>query len=310
MLSRVANRIFWAARYLERAANTSRIISAYTQFIMDVPRNSCAGWDILIKTIDGEDEFYARYAKVTEYNVIKFLFLDPENPSSILACVRGARENIRITRDVMPAETWELLNEFKLFLDQEMESSIRRRNRYRFLDEVMLRTMQLSGLFYGSMHRDRSFQFLQLGRYLERCDMTTRLIDVGTADLADDRDLQTGLEVSLWANLLDSLSATSAYRREIGPLIEPAEVINFAVDNQQFPRSVRHCLDQVERLIDSLGNNSDCKSILGKANKMLDRFDAHKLSRQQLHLFIDNFQLELSHLNHTIAATWFFPEQR
>jgi uncharacterized alpha-E superfamily protein len=308
MLSRVANRIFWAARYLERTENTARVISAYTQFIMDVPKG-IGGWDRLIKIFEAESDYYSRYSRVTEPNIIKFLFLDPENPSSISATVRSARENIRTTRDVMPAETWELLNELKLYLDQEMEAGIRRRERYGFLEGVMFRTLQLTGLFHGSMYRDRSYQFLQLGRYLERCDMTTRILDVGAVDTLTDKQVEDGFEVSLWANLLHSLSAMSAYRRETGPLIDSAEVVNFAVDSLKFPRSVRYCLDRVEEVIMGLNYNQDCIKVLGSARRMLDRFDAYELSREQVHTFIDEFQLELNRLNQAIATTWFFPEE-
>ena len=141
MLSRVANRLYWAGRYLERSEDVARVISAYTQFIMDTPVGGTSGWHTLIKVIDGEEGYYKRYTKVTEQNVIKYLYVDEENPGSLAASIRFARENMRTTRDVMPEEAWELMNELNLYVRQHVDEGIKRRNRYHFLEEVMLRNM-------------------------------------------------------------------------------------------------------------------------------------------------------------------------
>ena len=154
------------------------------------------------------------------------------------------------------------------------------------------------------MNRDRSFQFIRLGRYLERCDMVTRIADVGTAALSDDLHIPA-IEISLWSNLLASLSATSAYRRQIGPIIEPFEVIDFVFNYNQFPRSVRYSLDRIERIIQGFSNNTEALKTVGAIYKKLDRFQARKKSREQLHEFIDLIQYDLAHLNTTIDSTWF-----
>lgn len=310
MLSRVANRLYWSARYLERSEGLARMISAYTHFILDSPKSSGVGWEVLINIIEAEPAYFSRYTKINENNVIKFLLLDEENLGSLSASVKFARENLRTTRDVLPEEAWELVNELHLYTNQQAEEAVKRRARHEFLEEIMLRNMQIDGLFDGSMNRDRSFEFIRLGRYLERCDMATRVADVGVAALPDEDDVEPGLEISLWANLLTSLSATSAYRREIGPIVEPAEATNFIFNYADFPRSMRYCLHRVERVISGFNDNSDSMAILGRMHKKLDAFDAKKRSKKQIHNVIDQIQLELNRLNTTIADTWFFPENK
>ena len=310
MLSRVANRLYWSARYLERSEGLARMISAYTHFILDTPKSSGVGWEVLINIIDAEPAYFSRYSKITENNVLKFLLSDEENFGSLRASVSLARENLRTTRDVLPEEAWELVNELNLFTKLNVEEAVKRRSRYDFFEEIMLRNMQIDGLFDGSMNRDRSFEFIRLGKYLERCDMATRIADVGVAALPDEGALEHDIEISLWANLLTSLSATSAYRREIGPIVEPAEVTNFIFNYPDFPRSIRYCLDRVDRVIQGLGENQASSVILGRMYKKLDKFDAQKLSKTQIHSVIDQIQLELQRLNTTIADTWFFPENK
>ncbi|MBT5331811.1 MAG: alpha-E domain-containing protein [Porticoccaceae bacterium] len=310
MLSRVANRLYWSARYLERSEGLARMINAYTHFILDTPRSSGAGWDVLIKIIDAEPVYFSRYTKLTEQNVIKFLLADEENLASLKASVSFARENMRTTRDVLPEEAWELVNELHLYTKLNVEQAVKRKGRYDFSEEIVLRNMQIDGLFDGSMNRDHSFEFIRLGRYLERCDMATRITDVGIAALQEKEGNDVNLEMSLWANLLASLSATSAYRREVGPIIEPHEATNFIFNYPDFPRSVRYCLDRVERVIRGFKNNEASVASLEKMYAKLDRFDAKRLSDEQIHRVIDQIQLELNRLNTTIASTWFFPESK
>ena len=310
MLSRVANRLYWSARYLERSEGLARMINAYSHFILDTPTSADISWDVLVKIIEGEQGYYSRYSKVTENNVIKFLVSDEENLGSLQASVKFARENMRTTRDVLPEEAWELVNEMNIFVENEVDDALKRRSRFDFLQSVMKQNMQIDGLFDGSMNRDRPFEFIRLGRYLERCDMTTRIADVGIAGLPDNEETLPALEISLWSNLLTSLSATSAYRREIGPVVEPAEVTNFVFNYPDFPRSIRYCLDRVDRVIQGFGNNQASSVVLGRLYKKLDKFDAQKLSKTRIHAVIDQIQLELNSLNTTIADTWFFPEHK
>ena len=107
MLSRVAERLYWMARYLERAEDTARLISAYNHLILDLPKGVELGWDVLIKTIDAEAEVASVYQTATESNIINFLLTDDRNASSIRLSIKAARENVRTTRDVLPAQAWE-----------------------------------------------------------------------------------------------------------------------------------------------------------------------------------------------------------
>ena len=314
MLSRVADRLYWGARYLERSEGLAHAVSAYTQFILDVPKDPRFRWDILIKIIDGEAGYYSRYSKVTENNVIKYIFLDEENLGSLKASVRFARENLRTTRDVLPEEAWELVNELYLKVNNEVDGAVKRSKRFAFLEEVMLRRLQISGLYDGSMNRDQSYDFIRLGSYLERCDMTTRMLDIGMripAETVENEGEQAeSRDISLWSNLLDSLSAKGAYRRYIGPIVEPIEVVEFLFKYEEFPRSVRYCLNRIHRLLSRFNNHSAAIAIVEKMIRKLERFNVRKRSQDEIHAFIDALQYDLIHLHTKIEATWFNPEKK
>ena len=308
MLSRVAERLYWMARYLERAEDTARLTQAYTHLIMDTPAGATPGWDILVHILDAGPIFSEHHRVFNEQNVLKFLIADEENSGSISFCVKAARENVRTTRDVLPEEVWEHVNELYLYCDEHAAKSVGRRNRHKFLEEVITRCQMINGVLTSTLCRDHAYRFIKLGNLLERADMTTRVIDVGAGALLGDERLNKAVDPLIWASLLQSLSAMGTYRRTIGPLVEATEVVNFVFKEPTLPRSVKFCLDGIREELVPLKHHKDALKILDRSRRSLSRFNADTSQREQLHSFIDRFQMELNTLGLTIASTWFPPE--
>ena len=115
MLSRVAERIYWTARYLQRVESSARLVNTYTNLLMDLPREVNLTWFNLVILNSGEEAYDARYKVRDERNVVKFTLVDDTNPSSMLVSLDQVRENLRTTRDVIPENAWELINELTSF---------------------------------------------------------------------------------------------------------------------------------------------------------------------------------------------------
>tara|TARA_R110001599_G_scaffold351822_1_gene584778 strand:- start:115829 stop:116764 length:936 start_codon:yes stop_codon:yes gene_type:complete len=306
MLSRVAERLYWMARYLERAEDTARLTQAYTHMVMDIPDGSEPGWGILVHILDGAPQF-GEGRVCNEQNVLKFLIADLDNPGSIAFCIKAARENVRTTRDVLPEEVWEHVNELYLYSQEHAAASIGRRNRHHFLEQVITRCQMISGLLLTTLCRDHAYRFIKLGHLLERADMTTRVIDVGAGAMLGNERLNEAVDPLIWASLLQSLSAMGTYRRTIGPLVEVNSVVEFVFRDSSLPRSVKFCLDGIRRELGPLKNNTDALKILDRARRSLSRFNPEKAEREDLHRFIDRFQLELNTLGSMISTSWFMP---
>jgi uncharacterized alpha-E superfamily protein len=207
MLSRVAERIYWSARYLERVENTARLVGVYDNLLFDLPRDTNISWFNLIKINSCTDTFSERYKVQDEHNVVKFLLADDTNPSSMLSSLKQAKENIRTTRDVLPQDTWELINELDLYARNNIRQGINRTDRHKFLNNIIQRCQEINGLFEGAMSRDASWQFMTLGRNLERADMTTRILDAGVSImLQPNQGTRINLSQVVWGNVLRSLS--------------------------------------------------------------------------------------------------------
>lgn len=308
MLSSVAERLYWMARYLERAEDCARLTGAYNHLIMDIPRGSEPDWDVLIRILDAEPIFDERFRAKNEQNVLKLLLADEEATCSIPFAVRMARENVRTTRDVLPEEAWEQVNELYLYTRSHAEKSVGRRNRHAYFDQVVARCQMLNGLLLSSLSRDHTYRFITLGKLLERADMATRVIDVGAGDILDREGAFAAIDPLLWGTLLQTLSGVSAYRRINGPLVEKDAVVDFVFLEPTFPRSVWFCLRGIREELGPLKNNEEALRILERARRRLRGFDGPALSRPELHAFIDDFQVQINTLHNAIVKTWFHPD--
>ena len=110
MLSRVAENIYWMARYIERAENIARLLNVNTNLLLDLPRSTNVGWEPIIEILGSELLFKEQYDTPDERNVLRFIISDQKNADSIVSCLNSARENARTIRDIIPRESWERIN--------------------------------------------------------------------------------------------------------------------------------------------------------------------------------------------------------
>ncbi len=306
MLSRVAENLYWMTRYIERAEDTARLINAVTLMSLDMPSEVKLGWDALLKVAGVNERFFLRYDEANEADVMRFLIQDEDNPSSIMMCITMARENTRTFREVLPWELWEWVNELYLFAKHELPEHLERRQRYELLQGIIRRRQSIVGLLAGTMSRDDAFQFLRMGRNLERADMTSRILDASQAViLPTDSPAGPQLNDLLWMNILKSLSAYQMYRRHVSVHASSSQVIDFLLKNQQFPRSVSHCLGEIVDVVQTLPRSAAVLKVVGKVQDRLRQADGTQLAGHGLHAFIDEVQLGLIAINQAVRENYF-----
>ncbi len=309
LLSRVAERLYWMARYLERAEDTARLLRSYTHLIMDIPAGSEPGWDVLLQTLDAQNGFSEHYRVANETNVLKFLIADHSNASSIAQSIRAARENVRTTRDVLPSEVWEHVNELYLYTEKHAASSVGRRNRHDFFNQLIGRCQMINGLMMSTLCRDHAYRFVKIGHLLERADMTTRVLDAGIGALMNEERNPSTTDPLVWASVLSSLSAMETYRRTVGPMVEGAEAVDFIFRDPTLPRSLRFCLGGIREELVPMRNNRNALRVINRSRRSLSRFDPQAAGRRDMHRFIDRFQANLLALGEEINVAWFLTDQ-
>lgn len=306
MLSRVAERLYWTARYLERAENTARVVRVFSHMMLDLPRGVGINWRQLIEISGAMDQFDKVHRTSGERNVIKFMLCDPANPGSLISNLSSARENVRTTRDLVPSEGWEHVNELYLFAKKKLSGKALIKDRYEFLSEIVMRCQQITGLLAGTMSHGAAYQFVRVGRNLERADMTTRLIDVGSATIIAPGVQLERLENRLWTYVLRSLSAHQMYRQYVRRRVNPDQVLSFLLKNADFPRAVAHTIGEVVSCLNrKLPNNEEPLRAALRLQRLIEEANVRELRTEGLHDFIDQLQLEFGNLHQVISSTWF-----
>jgi uncharacterized alpha-E superfamily protein len=308
MLSRSAERLYWLARYTERTENTARLLSVYMNLMFDLPMEVEVSWRNLLTIFGAQQTFYTLYENPNEQNTMRFLLTDTANPGSLFSSLNFAREGIRTSRELMPEEAWEQINEIYLFAKNNVESADHRSGRVRLLREIMQGCQRFTGFLSGAMSHDDSFRLIRLGRNIERADMTTRILDIGCFLLSDDRsEIFRQYENTLWINVLKSLSALLMYRKHRRHRINSGDVLDYLLNDANFPRSIVHCVNEVEICINSLPKSEGLTENLAGLAATLSATNIYQLSPDELHSLLDKIQIGLAATHNQISSAWFLP---
>ena len=245
MLSRTANNLFWMARYVERAENTARILDvAYRMSLMPQdPSVTQKEWFAPLNITGTLFPFSGRYSTVCAHDVLRYMVLDPGNPSSIFSCAKAARENARAVRGSITSEMWEVLNATWLELQRFNESRLDSEGVSHFFDWVKERSHLFRGVTVGTALKDEAFHFNRLGIFLERSDNTARILDVKYHVLLPSIDDVGGaVDYYQWAAVLRSVSAFESYRKVYRDVITPLRVAELMILRDDMPRSLHACM--------------------------------------------------------------------
>lgn len=246
MLSSTADKLFWMARYAERAENLARMLDVnYRMSMFPSPQAITQGWSALLAISDLVGEFRNRYPETTPENALSFFAFDLSNPSSIVSCWRAVRENARAVRGALTAEAWETVNATWLELKGMQASITSGADVGNFFEWVKYRSHLLRGVLRSTMLRDEAFHFVWLGTFLERADNTARILDVKYHMLLPRGENVGGAaDYYQWSSLLNSVAAFEIYRKVYRDVITPRRVAELLILRDDMPRSLAHCVRQ------------------------------------------------------------------
>jgi len=309
MLSRVADNLYWFGRYIQRAENTARLINVNANLMLDLPRRMPLGWAPLIEIVGAVEKFNELYDEATEDNVVRFLMVDPRYHGSIQSSLHNAREILRVSRDTMPREVWERLNDVYFYVQERGEAAVMRTARQAFLNQIVSGALLVYSVLTTNMSRDVGFQFLRIGTNIEQADMTTRILDVRTARLlasGDSLDL-TPFENIVWMSVLRSLTAYQMYRRHVRQRVNGVGVLRFLMQNREFPRSVMFCLSTIATTLPQLPNDRKTERAVDRTRALVHDANIEALMKTEdgLPLLMDEVQIGLGELHSALSEAYF-----
>jgi len=311
MLSRVAESLYWMARYIERAEDLSRLLAVNFNALLEVKSiDAKRGWKSVLG-INGEDPLFTElHTETDSQSVIRFMFWEPLNPNSVVSCITHARENARSVREQISSEMWEAVNRL-YFLTRNNDRSDMFTNPTDFFETVRDRAQAFQGITSATMTHGEPYRFIQLGLFLERADKTARILDAKYHFL--HHFPMNSSEISLQLiTLLRSCSAFEPYRRASGVQLDLANVAEYLLLNGEFPRAVLFCLNVCQRTLAVIGEDATIpvksdspRRVLGRFVADLEYLDIHEILGENMDPFLTDSLTRLNSIGDEIARTYF-----
>ena len=314
MLSRTADHLFWMSRYTERAENTARILDVNYQTSM-LPQSASSaqsGWEGLLSISELKPAFMAKYGDtVVPRDVMDFMVCDEENSSSIVSCLKNARENARAVRGTLTTEVWETENQTYLEVIRMLKNGDFERDPSRFFEWVKFRSHLSRGVTAGTMLQDDAFHFLRVGTFLERADNTARLVDVkfhvAQKNLANSLD--EDFDFYHWSSILRSVSGFEIYRKVYRDVIKPERVAELLILRADMPRSLLGCLNELMNNLAMVTNDgsSETQRRAGKLRSDLQYTRIEEILANGLHAFLTQFLDRVNELGTHLSREFLVP---
>lgn len=310
LVARFAESIFWLARYMERVENIARILDVNETFA----RDSQGGRDwlpILQLNVD-EKRFFAKHKEATPEAILHFYVLDRDNPTSIAFGVAAARENARALRHIISTEMWTHLNVFQYYVRNLKRRDIRVPNLSKLCGVIRENCQTHAGITEGTLYRDEAWCFYYIGKYLERADQTSRLLDIKYQHLVGPgQDPDAALDLNQWNAVIRSAAGYQAFRRTYQRGFKVENVAAFMIFDRNFPRSISACMHRVRDLVKQLDDRFGLptgkvtQGVLGDVAKTMEARDTRAILKPSLHAYIDNLQLQLAGITDEMTRSFF-----
>ena len=317
MLSRTADHLFWMSRYTERAENTARMLDVNYQTSL-LPQSTTvaqAGWQGLLSISELKPAYAAKYGDgVNPRDVMDFMVRDEKNSSSIISCLKNARENARAVRGTLTTEVWETQNQTYLEVFRMLRNGDFERDPGQFFEWVKFRSHLSRGVTLGTMLQDEAFHFLRLGTVLERADNTARLVDVkfhsfqgdflGAPNVEDQE-----YDFYHWSAILRSVSGFEVYRKVYRDVIKPERVAELLILRADMPRSLLGCLNEVMSNLAMVTSDasSETQRRAGKLRADLQFARIDEIIATGLHAFLTHFLDRVNDLGAHISREFLVP---
>ncbi len=310
MLSRVADSLFWMSRYIERAEDLTRLLAVNFHSLLDAGKiDSEQGWQPLIAMTYDEARFAEHYNACTALNVIDFMLWNQANPNAVIWCITLARENARSVREQISKEMWEYLNRL-YFRVKEADRAAVSRSLLEFFYNLRDGSQAFQGITNETMTHGDAYQFIQIGKHLERAEKTKRILDLKYQNVTQLPEGSPDEALQLMA-MLKSCSAFEPFRKEYTSQLSAEAIVEYLLLNREFPRAVafglHRCLQAVNAISGSHegGKLNHPQRSLGRLVAELEYLDIQDILGARLHAYLAQVLLRLYQAGEDITRTYF-----
>ena len=307
LVARFAENVFWLGRYLERAENLARILDINETYARD--DRGGPDWTRVLRLYAELDHFTESYGEATVQSVLQYYVVDRDNPSSIASCVHSARENARAIRHLISTEMWTQINIFHGDVARLQRKDANVPNLSRVSRDIIAGCQHFEGVAEGTFLRSEPWCFYQLGKYVERADQTTRILDIGYDRLSPADD--SPVAWVHWNVLLRSVSGYHAYRSRHPGASAPQDIATFLLYDEEFPRAVALCVNRITSSLRDLerrhGSNrgAEAETARRRLEFLVETGPGKNLTAKSLHTYLDRTQTALAGVTDAVGRCYF-----
>lgn len=313
MLGRTAAGLFWLARYLERAENTTRLAEAGFRMALTRAESDTEEWRSVVTTAGCAEAYAAKHEEIRYDHVMDFVLRDRDNANSVLRALHGARENARMTRTALTREVWEAINDAWMSVRDAVRRPIAERDLPEVLALVRAQAAQVRGAITGTMLRNDIYDFMQMGTLVERADNTARILDTKYyVLLPSSASIGSSLDNVQWEMILRSASAERSFYWLNGGTASPIAIADFLIFDARLPRSLAFCYDMIteymKRLEVEYGTVTPSHELAIRQENLLTSLNITRVFENGLHEFLTGFMAQNGALSAQIEADYRFYE--
>ncbi|MDC0944342.1 alpha-E domain-containing protein [Candidatus Pelagibacter sp.] len=304
MLSRRAKLLYWMSRYLERSNFTSRLLITTNELQLDLTLNDEISWKPLLTVVDLNKDYLKLNKKYSEQKVINYFIYNKNNSSSIFSSLSRSKENSLVVRDILPEQSIIKLNELLIKFNKSINKKNSKKNNLKLLNNIILGSQNFMYSTDLEMQRNIDYQFLRLGRFLERTDMMIRILQ---SQVLRSKQHKKGYEYLTleWINILKSISAFQAYRQYSQQDISISDIINFFLKTDTFPRSINWNLNQIERATYRISKKNDLLKNIKEIKVGINKYKIKTDELDSFLFFLEKMLKKLDDLNDKIQKNYF-----
>ncbi len=293
MLASIAEKTYWLSRYIERIENTSRLINVNSDLLLDIPYEGSDDLKHLIKITGHINDFKK---KNTKENVYYFLIQDETNPSSIKYSIEMAKMNSRYLLTMLPKSAWEQFN--NLYIDFNSKHKPHSEDLYR----IIRNSQRFFAIITDGMQRNDVFNFIKLGRFIERADMLSRIIE--DQILRKENYVNKYYQNLQWSSVLRSINGFESFKLINKDNLNQEIVLRFMIMEKLFPRSLKYCVNKLLEVQRFLPKSPSIKKDIGILLEDFTNENLYKNDKKMLKV-LDDFQFGLINLDKTIKENFF-----
>ncbi len=311
MLSRIADSLFWLNRYMERTDSLVRLMSIHYILSLDKGVNAPQSWRPVLQIstyLSGEE------IEKIENNmpaVLHKIIFDTHNQNSLKVIVHRARENARGAQDHITKETWEEVNQIYHYINQaHLINKLSSNEALEVLEHLAQHAVLFAGIIELTMPRGGGWNFMSLGKYIERCFHTIHVLQDSLA--AIDYDIEQQHDILQWRYLLLALSGYELHLKTYTNNNYNQNLLHQIIWNENFTRSILYSLSRINIYLkkvmakaDDSKENQLLINSLGRLYSTIKYKEPESLTGSSLKPFLNDIQTELSLFSTQLAQQFF-----